>query len=134
MQLTIPCRSTTRSTDVTHFMNISEFSRTSYRASGMSSAEALKDRLAQFKTKFTDFVSQTTGRRHTGYDELNQGLMAGQDDDDSRHTSSGTGGYSGPVPGYETHATGGFSGDRGGGQVPRAATFAQHVPSQVRDH
>lgn len=109
-------------------LNVSDFSRPSARdnVSGMSTTDQLTARLSAFKTKFSDFVSKNTGRRHAGYDELNQGLMAGEGNDDSRTYGGGSGGYQGPVPGYEAGAP-----TSGGVASERAPAAQSHVPSQV---
>ncbi len=109
-------------------LNVSDLSRPSARdnVSGMSTTDQLTARLSAFKTKFSDFVSKNTGRRHAGYDELNQGLMAGEDNDDSRTYGGGSGGYQGPVPGYESGAP-----TSGGVASERAPAAQSHVPSQV---
>jgi uncharacterized phage infection (PIP) family protein YhgE len=112
-------------------LNVSDLSRPSARdnASGMSTTDQLSARLSAFKSKFSDFVNKNTGRRHAGYDELNQGLMAGEDNDDSRAYGGGSGGYQGPVPGYES----GAAATSGGVTSERAAASQSHVPSQAEE-
>lgn len=107
-------------------LNVGDFSRPSARdnVSGMSTTDQLTARLSAFKSKFSDFVSQKTGRRHAGYDELNQGLMAGEDNDDSRAYGGGSGGYQGPVPGRAAAET-------SGGVTCQRGAVQGHVPSQV---
>lgn len=58
-------------------------------------------------------------------DELNQGLMADQDNDDSRVVGGTGGGYSGPVPGFEHPPAVDAAGSSSLTGAP------SHVPSQV---
>ncbi len=110
-----------------HMLNVSDFSRPSARdnAGGMSATSELSQRLSAFRSKFSDFVSKHAGRSHTGYDQLNQGLLAGEATDDSRQYGGGGGGYSGPVPGYESQPV---ASEAAGG----SRNVQGHVPSQVR--
>mmetsp|Transcript_6485 Transcript_6485/g.18689 ORF Transcript_6485/g.18689 Transcript_6485/m.18689 type:complete len:248 (-) Transcript_6485:98-841(-) len=112
-------------------MNIGGGSSDFARPSAYGAATPLSERLAQFKGKFQELL----GRKHAGYDELNQGLMSGQDADDSRRGFGNSGGgYQGPVPGYEgggPHSSAQSFGDDG--TVGSLRSQHMSLPSQAEE-
>lgn len=105
-------------------MNSNDYSR----PSGVRGTTPLTERLAQFKTKFQEMI----GRKSEGYQELSQGLMSGQDREDSRTGFGSSGGYQGPIPGDEFGRAAVYGPTTGPSSGPDASAATDSTMSHLR--